>query len=609
STWGGRVRVWVLFRYDGSAQEECMEEGLFAGKVVIVLLANFRKKEQLVLGLLSLTFDGFGFDLWARIVPRLGSLTNLSFIVYLFLKILLPDPGLILVSIIVLNFYYENCYGCSRTSSSSEDTSPTPTDSSSLATNFPITSQDVDELNSQQQQVQQQRNQAYLQSTTVSDNVPNALFDGNTFVSPFAIPSISAAESSSSHNVDPSNMHMFYQPYPHEFKWTKDHPLEQEAMTDPAWIESMQEELLHFKRFDVWVLVPVPDNISPLTLKWLFKNKHDEEQTVIRNKSRLVVRGYRQKEGIDFEESFALVARMEAIRIFLANATHKSFLVFQMDLKTAFLHGSLKEDVYVCVNLKTLVDLHYGKRSIGTKWVYRNKKDQRGIVVRNKARLVAQGYKQEEGIDYDEVFAPVARIEAIRTRKVEENLHITFLENKPMIVGGGPGWLFDIDALSKSMNYAPVPADNSLFDSSSQASDGHNKDKHDASQASESDNQERPNAENRIKTVNTVGPVNTATPTYTDYSNDHLMPDFEDARIFYDAYDNRNEGAEAYYNNLETVISISPIPSTRTHKDHPKEQIIREVNSAVQTRKMAKQNKAELITFINKQRRTNHKYF
>ncbi|GKE05300.1 retrovirus-related pol polyprotein from transposon TNT 1-94, partial [Tanacetum coccineum] len=77
-----------------------------------------------------------------------------------------------------------------------------------------------------------------------------------------------------------------------------------EAMTDPAWIESMQEELLQFKRLDVWVLVPPPDNIKPLALKWLFKNKHDEENTVIRNKTRLVVRGYRQEEGIDFEESF-----------------------------------------------------------------------------------------------------------------------------------------------------------------------------------------------------------------------------------------------------------------------------------------------------------------
>ncbi|GJU11378.1 retrovirus-related pol polyprotein from transposon TNT 1-94 [Tanacetum coccineum] len=180
-------------------------------------------------------------------------------------------------------------------------------------------------------------------------------------------------------------MHTFYQPYPHEYQQTKDHPLEQvireppqpiltrnqlridgdmcmyalnmstmelknvkEAITDPAWIKSMQEELLQFKRLDVWVLVPAPDNIKPLTLKWLFKNKHDEENTVIRNKTRLVVRGYRQEEGIDFEESFAPVARMEAIRIFLAYAAHKSFIVFQMDVKIAFLPSTLKKDVYVC---------------------------------------------------------------------------------------------------------------------------------------------------------------------------------------------------------------------------------------------------------------------
>nr|GEX15492.1 retrovirus-related Pol polyprotein from transposon TNT 1-94 [Tanacetum cinerariifolium] len=248
----------------------------------------------------------------------------------------------------------------STASTTIADNVPIPTNSSSHATNIPITSQDVDELNL------------------------NDMVDGNKFVNPFTTSSSNVAETSSSQNVDPSNMHTFYQPYPHEFQWTKDHPLEQvigepsrpvltrnqlrsdgdmclyaltvstmepknvkEAMTDPAWIESMQEELLQFKRMDVLLLVPNPDNISPLTLKWIFKNKHDEEQTVIRNKSRLVVRGYRQEEGLDFEESFALVARMEAIRIILAYAAHKSFIVFQMDVKNAFLHGSLKEDIYV----------------------------------------------------------------------------------------------------------------------------------------------------------------------------------------------------------------------------------------------------------------------
>ncbi|GJU70718.1 retrovirus-related pol polyprotein from transposon TNT 1-94 [Tanacetum coccineum] len=111
----------------------------------------------------------------------------------------------------------------------------------------------------------------------------------------------------------------------------------------PAWIDLMQEELLQFKRLDVWELVPLLDNVKALTLKWLFKNKHDEENTVIRNKTRLVVRGYRQEEEIYFEESFAPVARIEAIKIFLAYAAHKSFIIFQMDVKNAFLHGTLKK--------------------------------------------------------------------------------------------------------------------------------------------------------------------------------------------------------------------------------------------------------------------------
>nr|GEV31872.1 retrovirus-related Pol polyprotein from transposon TNT 1-94 [Tanacetum cinerariifolium] len=174
------------------------------------------------------------------------------------------------------------------------------------ATNIPITSQDVDELNQ------------------------NAMVDGNTFVNPFANPSTSAAQaSSSSQNVDPSNMRTFYQPYPYEFQWTKDHPLEQ-VIGEPSRPVLTRNQLRSDGDMCIYALT------------------HDEEQTVIRNKSRLVVRGYRQEEGLDFKESFAPVASMEAIRIFLAYAAHKSFIVFQMDVKTAFLHGSLKEDVYVC---------------------------------------------------------------------------------------------------------------------------------------------------------------------------------------------------------------------------------------------------------------------
>nr|GFA00161.1 copia protein [Tanacetum cinerariifolium] len=87
--------------------------------------------------------------------------------------------------------------------------------------------------------------------------------------------------------------------------------------------------------------------MNVINLKWLWKNKRDEENTVIRNKSRLVAKGYAQKEGVDFEESFAPVARLEAIRLFIAYAAHKYFTVYQMDVKTAFQYGPQKEEVYV----------------------------------------------------------------------------------------------------------------------------------------------------------------------------------------------------------------------------------------------------------------------
>ncbi|GKA02223.1 retrovirus-related pol polyprotein from transposon TNT 1-94 [Tanacetum coccineum] len=107
------------------------------------------------------------------------------------------------------------------------------------------------------------------------------------------------------------------------------------------------EELYQFDRLDVWELVNRPLCKNVINLKWLWKNKRDEENTVIRNKYRLVAKGYAQKEGIDFEESFAPVAQLEVVRLFIAHATHKSFIVYQMDVKTTFLYGPLKEEVYV----------------------------------------------------------------------------------------------------------------------------------------------------------------------------------------------------------------------------------------------------------------------
>nr|GFC50579.1 putative ribonuclease H-like domain-containing protein [Tanacetum cinerariifolium] len=119
-----------------------------------------------------------------------------------------------------------------------------------------------------------------------------------------------------------------------------------QALKDPSWIEAMQEELLQFKMQKVWILVVLPYGKRAIGTKWGYRNKKDERGIVVQNKERLVDQGHTQEEGIDYEEVFAPVERIEAIRL--------------------------------------------------------NKKDERGIVIRNKAMLVVQGHTQEEGIDYEE---------------------------------------------------------------------------------------------------------------------------------------------------------------------------------------------------------------
>ncbi|GJS24668.1 retrovirus-related pol polyprotein from transposon TNT 1-94 [Tanacetum coccineum] len=225
-----------------------------------------------------------------------------------------------------------------------------------------------------------------------NNQAPNASFQEDEFINPFCT-RVQEIGESSSRNIDNTDVHSF-QPQSHDYRWTRDHPLEQvrgnptmpvqtrrqlatdpemcmfaltvsivepknikEAMADSAWIEAMQDELHQFDRLNVWELVDKPFGKMVIKLKWLWKNKKDEDQTVIRNKARLVAKGYAQEEGIDFEESFAPVARLEAVRIFVAHAAH-------------------------------------------------NRK--------GSAILVAKGYAQEEGTDFEESFAPVARLEAVQ---------------------------------------------------------------------------------------------------------------------------------------------------------------------------------------------------
>nr|GEU49797.1 retrotransposon protein, putative, Ty3-gypsy subclass [Tanacetum cinerariifolium] len=134
------------------------------------------------------------------------------------------------------------------------------------------------------------------------------------------------------------------------------------ALQDPCWVEAMQEELLQFKIQNVWTLVDCPKGVRTTGIKWVLKNKKDERWIVIRNKARLEAQGHTQEEGIDYDEVFALVARIKAIRLFLAYASFMGFIVYQMDVKSAFLYENpLGKD-----GTGKDVDLHLYRSMIGS---------------------------------------------------------------------------------------------------------------------------------------------------------------------------------------------------------------------------------------------------
>nr|GEW19633.1 copia protein [Tanacetum cinerariifolium] len=121
------------------------------------------------------------------------------------------------------------------------------------------------------------------------------------------------------------------------------------ALTDDSWIVTMQEELNQFIANDIWELVPQPKNMKIIETKWVFRNKLDENGIVSRNKARLVAQGYNKQEGIDYDETYALVARLESIRILLAYACTSDCKLFQMDVKSVFLNGFINYEAnYTC---------------------------------------------------------------------------------------------------------------------------------------------------------------------------------------------------------------------------------------------------------------------
>ncbi|GJX92771.1 retrovirus-related pol polyprotein from transposon TNT 1-94 [Tanacetum coccineum] len=250
--------------------------------------------------------------------------------------------------------------------------SSTTIDQDAPSTSYPPSSSVVQPLIS---------HQGVIAGPTIEYN-PFAQADNDPFLNVFA-PKPSSDESSSG-DVSSAESTQVVHPHNHLGKWSKDHPLDnvidkpsrsvftrkqlatdalwclynsvlskvkpknvKTAMDEACWFEALQEEIYEFDRIQVWELLPKPYYVMIIALKWIYKVKLNQYGDVLMNKARLVAKGYRQKEGIDFEESFVPVARIEAIRIFIGNAANKNMIIYQMDVKTGFLSGELKEEVYV----------------------------------------------------------------------------------------------------------------------------------------------------------------------------------------------------------------------------------------------------------------------
>ncbi|GJY99000.1 reverse transcriptase domain-containing protein [Tanacetum coccineum] len=509
------------------------------------------------------------------------------------------------------------------------------------------------------------------------------------------------------------------------FNASVEHKSYKEALTKSCWIEAMQEELNKFERLKVWELVPCLNRVMIITLKWIYKVKLDELGGVLKNKAWLVARGYRQEEGIDFEESFAPVAQLEAMRIFIAFDAHMNMIVYQIDVKTTFLNIILREEVYVSqpdgfVDPENPNHVYKQKKALnGLKQAPRawydllssfllSQKFSKGTVdptlfIRRKAKdillfdggyvafgggayggkITGKGTLKTDNLDFEDVYfvnelkfnlfsvsqmcdkknyvlftdteclvlspnfklpdenqillkiprkdnmysfdmkniVPKESLTCLVAKAtLDESMlwhrrlvygivcmakddegffvryslsckpfglyntkprgkkkpYIGFLENKPMIEGTSPKWLFDIDSLTQSMNYVRVTA-GTVSNDSIGCYNGEPKTADDAQkQVDDGGFINNKNAETRKFTVlilvvlklNDVGPsVSTASPNEED---------------------NTEEEPEVNLGNITNSYIVPTTPNTRIHKDNPIDNVIGEVQSTVQTRRMSK---------------------
>ncbi|GJT16614.1 retrovirus-related pol polyprotein from transposon TNT 1-94 [Tanacetum coccineum] len=200
-----------------------------------------------------------------------------------------------------------------------------------------------------------------------------------------------------------------------------------EALGDESWIVAMQEELNQFIANDVWELVPQPKNMTIIGTKWVFRNKLDENGIVSQNKARLVAQGYNQQEGIDYDETYASVARLESIRILLAYACALDFKLFQMDVKSAFLNGFINEEVYVA-QPPGFIDFEKPDH------VYKLKKA--FVLVLNKAPKIGVAHKtnvsrpQPRSNQLNDKVVPYTSHAKLKKTEVEEQPRISSISNK-----------------------------------------------------------------------------------------------------------------------------------------------------------------------------------
>ncbi|CAI7839625.1 unnamed protein product [Closterium sp. NIES-53] len=207
-----------------------------------------------------------------------------------------------------------------------------------------------------------------------------------------------------------------------------------ESSDAEEWKKAMESELKSIEENGTWELVELPKGRKAITSMWLFKIKSDADGKIECYKSRLVAKGYQQKEKVDYKELFAPVVKPTTLRTLLAGAAIKGWAVKQMDVTTAFLNGVLEEEIFMAqpegfdsLRLEEvlgsvedngtweLVELPEGRKAITSKWLFKIKSDADGKIERYKSRLVAKGYQQKEKVDYKELFAPVVKPTTLRT--------------------------------------------------------------------------------------------------------------------------------------------------------------------------------------------------